>query len=162
MFRYCFFENIASVAAFVGWHCSTILKPLLQQGRAMMLKLRKPWWIFLYPFLLFFFMLENKKNVRLNVIMCYLSASFYAGLLNLNPYSFQYLDQNNENICILFKYVQCWSHLSCLFLSTNGRYYFLFLTYFTVPIYTIPVIIIIVAFYPAILFVYYFLHSISV
>ena len=101
MFRYCFFENIASVAAFVGWHCSTILKPLLQQGRAMMLKLRKPWWIFLYPFLLFFFMLENKKNVRLNVIMCYLSASFYAGLLNLNPYSFQYLDQNNE-LCVFF------------------------------------------------------------
>ena len=31
-------------------------------------------------------------------------------------------------------------------------------TYFTVPIYTIPVIIIIVAFYPAILFVY-FIHA---
>ena len=41
LFRYCFFENIASVAAFVGWHCSTILKPLLQQGRASILKLRQ-------------------------------------------------------------------------------------------------------------------------
>ena len=32
--RFCFFDNIASVAAFVGWHCSAILKPLLQQGLA--------------------------------------------------------------------------------------------------------------------------------
>jgi phosphoinositide-3-kinase regulatory subunit 4 len=29
--RYCFFDNIAGVAAFVGWQCSAILKPLLQQ-----------------------------------------------------------------------------------------------------------------------------------
>jgi phosphoinositide-3-kinase regulatory subunit 4 len=32
--RYCFFDNIAGVAAFVGWQCSAILKPLLQQGLA--------------------------------------------------------------------------------------------------------------------------------
>jgi len=32
--RFCFFDNIAGIAAFVGWHCSTILKPLLQQGLA--------------------------------------------------------------------------------------------------------------------------------
>lgn len=32
--RYCFFDNIPSVAAYVGWHCSSILKPLLQQGLA--------------------------------------------------------------------------------------------------------------------------------
>jgi len=32
--RFCFFDNIASVACFVGWHCSSILKPLLQQGLA--------------------------------------------------------------------------------------------------------------------------------
>ena len=28
----CFYENIVGVAAFVGWQCSPILKPLLQQG----------------------------------------------------------------------------------------------------------------------------------
>jgi phosphoinositide-3-kinase regulatory subunit 4 len=32
--RYTFFDNIAGVAAFVGWQCSPILKPLLQQGLA--------------------------------------------------------------------------------------------------------------------------------
>ena len=30
--RVCFYENIVGVAAFVGWQCSPILKPLLQQG----------------------------------------------------------------------------------------------------------------------------------
>ena len=30
--RLCFYENIAGVASFVGWHCSSILKPLLEQG----------------------------------------------------------------------------------------------------------------------------------
>jgi len=30
--RYSFYDNIAGVAAFVGWQCSPILKPLLQQG----------------------------------------------------------------------------------------------------------------------------------
>ena len=32
--RHAFFDNIAGVAAFVGWQCSPILKPLLQQGLA--------------------------------------------------------------------------------------------------------------------------------
>ena len=32
IFRYCFYDNIAGVACFVGWHCSSILKPLLEQG----------------------------------------------------------------------------------------------------------------------------------
>ena len=30
--RFCFYDNIAGVASFVGWHCSSILKPLLEQG----------------------------------------------------------------------------------------------------------------------------------
>jgi len=32
--RHCFYDNIAGVAAYVGWQCSPILKPLLQQGLA--------------------------------------------------------------------------------------------------------------------------------
>ena len=32
--RYAFYDNIAGVAALVGWQCSPILKPLLQQGLA--------------------------------------------------------------------------------------------------------------------------------
>ena len=30
--RHCFYDNIAGVASFVGWQCSPILKPLLEQG----------------------------------------------------------------------------------------------------------------------------------
>ena len=53
---------------------------------------------------------------------------------------------------------RCWGSHIFLWLDrlgvSSGYIYF---TYFTVPIYTIPVIIIIVAFYPAIWFVY-FIH----
>jgi len=30
--RFCFYDNIAGVASFVGWQCSPILRPLLEQG----------------------------------------------------------------------------------------------------------------------------------
>jgi len=30
--RHCFYDNIAGVASFVGWQCSSILRPLLEQG----------------------------------------------------------------------------------------------------------------------------------
>ena len=32
--RFCFYDNIAGVASFIGWHCSSTLKPLLEQGLA--------------------------------------------------------------------------------------------------------------------------------
>ena len=30
--RYCFYDNIAGVASYIGWHCSSMLKPLMEQG----------------------------------------------------------------------------------------------------------------------------------
>ena len=30
--RYCFYDNISGVASSIGWHCSSMLKPLMEQG----------------------------------------------------------------------------------------------------------------------------------
>ena len=30
--RYCFYDNISGVASSIGWHCSAMLKPLMEQG----------------------------------------------------------------------------------------------------------------------------------